>query len=163
MTKAPFFIASKRRTKNLLEIVHTDVCGPMRTKSKSGARYFITFIDDYSRWCEVRFLRHKSEAFNAFKQIKPLFETHAKKRIKLLQSDNDTEYLNKEFGLFLEENGIKQRLSIPYNPEQNGTAERKNRTLLEMARCLLIQSGLPSSFWAEAVSTANYIRNRCPI
>jgi Reverse transcriptase (RNA-dependent DNA polymerase)./Integrase core domain. len=134
----------------------------MRIESKGRAKYFITFIDDSSRWCEIRFLKRKSEAFEAFKDFKKLVENQKERKLKCLQSDNGTEYLSKEFDEYLRKHGIKRRLAIAYNPEQNGTAERKNRTLLEMARCLLIQSGLPSSFWAEAVSTANYIRNRCP-
>jgi len=138
MTRTPFPLASERHTEDLLEIVHTDICGPMRTESKSGARYFITFIDDRSKWCEVRFIRNKSDALNAFKQVKSLFETLIGKKIKFLQSDNGQEYLSKEFEQFLKENGIQRRLSVPYNPEQNGTAERKNRTLLDVARCLLI-------------------------
>lgn len=138
MTRIPFPIASEKRTEDLLEIIHTDICGPMRTESKSGYRYFITFIDDLSRWCEVRFLRNKSEAFSAFKQIKSLFETQTGKKIKHLQSDNGREYLSKEFEQFLKENGIQRRLSIPYNLEQNGTTERKNRIFLDMARCLLL-------------------------
>lgn len=91
-----------------------------------------------------------------------MLENQTGRTIKQMQSDNGREYLSNEFKQFLKENGIQQRLSIPYNPEQNGTAERKNRTLVEMARCLLLQSGLSPSFWAEAVSTANYIRNCCP-
>lgn len=83
-------------------------------------------------------------------------------KIKCIQSDNGTEYINREFDNLLKTKGIRRRLTVPHNPEQNGVSERKNRTLMEMARCMLIESGLPPSFWAEAVNTANYIRNRCP-
>lgn len=82
--------------------------------------------------------------------------------MKCLQSDNGGEYASKDFDKYLKEHGISRRLSIPCNPEQNGVAERRNRTVLDAARCLLAQSGLPPSFWAEAVNTANYLRNRCP-
>lgn len=111
--------------------------------------------------CKV-FLRNKSDVYNAFREIKALVENQTGKKIKQLQSDNEREYLSTEFEDFLAKAGIRRRLSIAYNPEQNGIAERKNQTLLKMTRCLLIRSDLPSSFWAEAVSTANYIRNRCP-
>ena len=161
MTRTPFPKKSERKTE-ILDIVHSDLCGPMRVESKGRAKYFMTFIDDSSRWCEVRFLKKKSEAFEVFKDFKALVENQKGRKMKCLQSDNGTEYLSTEFNEYLKKHGIQRRLTIAYNPEQNGTAERKNRTLLEMARCLLIQSGLPSSFWAEAVSTANYIRNRCP-
>ncbi|CAK9826054.1 Retrovirus-related Pol polyprotein from transposon TNT 1-94 [Anthophora retusa] len=161
MTRAPFSNKSKRKTMPL-EIIHSDICGPMRTESNGGSLYFVTFIDDASRWCEVRFLRRKSEAFAAFREVKKMLENFSGRKIKYLQSDNGREYVNEQFDDFLKENGIQRRLTVPRNPEQNGLAERKNRTLVEMARCLLIQSGLPPSFWAEAISTSNYIRNRCP-
>lgn len=98
----------------------------------------------------------------AFKEFKALVENKKNLKIKNLQTDNGTEYLSNELSPFLKDNGIERRLTVPNNPEHNGIAERKNRTLVEIARCLLIQSGLPSSFWADALSTANYIRNRCP-
>ena len=161
MVRTSFPKKSERKT-GLLEIIHSDLCGPMRVESNNKAKYYVTFIDDNSRWSEVRFLRKKSEAFEAFKEFKALVENQKERKIKFLQCDNGTEYLSNDFDDFLKKSGIQRRLTVPYNPEQNGTAERKNRTLMEMARCLLIQSGLPPSFWAEAVSTANFIRNRCP-
>ena len=84
------------------------------------------------------------------------------KRIKYLQSDNGTEYLTKEFEDVLDQNGIKRRLTVPHLPEQNGIAERKNRTLIETTSCLLLHSNIPSHLWAEAVKTANFLRNRSP-
>lgn len=161
MTRTPFPKKSNRQTE-LLEIIHSDVCGPMREKSINGARYYVSFIDDNSRWCEVRFFKSKNEVFGKFKEFLKLTENQKEKKIKCIQSDNGGEYRNEEFDNYLKEHGIVRRLTVAHNPEQNGIAERKNRTLIEMVRCLLIQSGLPSSFWAEAVSTANYIRNRCP-
>lgn len=77
-------------------------------------------------------------------------------------SDNGTEYCNKEFNEYLREHGIQRRLAMPYTPQQNGLAERKNCTLLDQAQCLLLEKHLPKTFWAEAVNTANYLRNRCP-
>jgi len=145
MVRTPIPKRSERETE-LLELIHSDVCGPMRVQSNGKARYYITFIDDSTRWCEVRFLKSKDEALEKFKDIKNMVENQKMKRIKYLQSDNGTEYKTKEFDNFLNKYGITRRLSIAYNPEQNGTAERKNRTLNDMARCLLIQSGLPLSF-----------------
>lgn len=161
MSRIPFPKLSEKKTE-LLEIIHTDVCGPMRVESNGRARYMVTFIDDASRWCEIRFIRAKSDVFEVFKEYVTMVERQLNKKIKCIQSDNGTEYLNKRFESFLKERGIVRRLSVPGDAEQNGMAERKNRVLLEMARCLLIESKLPSSFWAEAVNTANYIRNRCP-
>ena len=156
------FKNSQRKSKELLEIVHTDICGPMRTKSIGGAQYFAVFIDDLSRWCEVHFLAKKSDVFGAFKKYASHAENITGKKIKFLQSDNGTEYLTNEFEEYLNLHGIQRRLTVPHTPEQNGVAERKNRSLVETTRCLLLQSKLQPRFWAEAINTANYIRNRCP-
>lgn len=161
-TQSPFISTDEDRTADLLEIIHTDICGPMRVHSKGGAKYFITFIDDKSGWCEIYFLKKKSEAFEAFIKFKAYAENFTGRKIKFLQSDNGSEYCNKNFDEFLSQCGIKRRLTVPHTPQQNGIAERKNRTLLETARCMLLQSKLAPSFWGEAVLTANYIRNRCP-
>ena len=161
MTRATFSKKSDRKS-GPLEIIHSDVCGPFRVESHARARYFVTFIDDRSRWCEIRQLKGKHEVLNAFKDFKAFVETQSGNKIKYLQSDNGKEYRNNEFDKFLKDSGIGRRLTVTHTPEQNGVAERKNRTLVEMARCLLIQSGLPPSFWGEAINTANYIRNRHP-
>jgi len=134
----------------------------MKTQSNGGARYFVTFTDDYSRWCEIKFLKSKSKGINAFKVYMLMAEKQIRKRIKFVQSNNGTKYRNREFDDFLSNNGIKQRLTVLHTPEQNGITKRKNWILCETARCLLIDSGLPNSFWAETNATANYVRNRCP-
>lgn len=136
--------------------------GPMRVESNGKARYVVTFIDDHSRWCEIRLLKRKDEVFGAFKEFKALVENLHGRKIKFLQSDNEREYRSELFNMFLRETGISRRTTITHTPEQNGIAERRNRTLMDMTRCLLAQSSLPLSFWSEALSTANYIRNRCP-
>ncbi|CAK9813843.1 Retrovirus-related Pol polyprotein from transposon TNT 1-94 [Anthophora plagiata] len=161
MSRTPFPKTSSRNSK-LLEIIHSDVCGPMRTESNGKARYFITFIDDYSRWCEIRMLKGKHAVLDAFKEFKAFVENQTGKKIKYLQSDNGKEYCNTAFDDFLKTEGIGRRLTVTHTPEQNGVAERRNRTLMDMTRCLLMQSGMPDSFWGEAANTANYIRNRCP-
>lgn len=160
-TRASFPKVRNDKCTDLLEIVHSDVCGPMRCPSNSGAKYFVTFIDEKSRWCEVYFLKQKSDVFEAFQKFKASAENYTGKKIKALQSDNGREYCNREFDSYLEKSGIKRRLTTPHTPQQNGTAERKNRTLIEMSRCMMKHAGSPPSFWAEAVSTACYIRNRC--
>jgi len=150
-----------QRNSQLLDVIHTDLCGPMRNESRGKAKYFLTFTDEYSRWTEVRFLHNKSGTMEAFKEFKALVERQTGRKIKCLQSDNGREFCNEDFDKFLKEEGITRRLTTPYTPQSNGIAERKNRTLMEMARCMMMQSKLPISFWAEAVATANYIRNRC--
>lgn len=143
MTKMSLPKRSERRSE-ILEIIHSDMCGPMRTESAGKSKYFVTFIDDSSKWCEVRSLKRKSDVLQAFKEFKALVENQTGRWIKCLQSDNGTEYRNESFDQFLKEHGIKRRLTVPYTPKQNGVAERKNRTPLDMARCLLIQSSLPT-------------------
>ena len=152
MTRTPFPKRSERKSE-LLDLVHSDLCGPMRIQSAGKAKYLITFIDDKFRWCEVRFLRNKVEASAASKGFKAMVANQKERNIKCLQTDNSGECLNKKSDNFLKTNAILPRLTIPYNTEQNNIAERKNRTLIEV----VIQSNLPSSVWAEAISTANYI------
>ena len=161
MTALPFPKRSQRST-GVLDIVHSDVWGPSRTESFKRKKYFVTFIDDYSRWCEVYFLSKKGDVLQAFKDYKVRVETFTGKRIKFLMTDNGREYCNRVFDKFLRENGVRRRLTVAHTPQQNGVAERKNRTLVEMARCLLIQTGLCHAFWAEAIAASNYLRNRCP-
>ncbi|KAJ0172339.1 hypothetical protein K1T71_012312 [Dendrolimus kikuchii] len=160
--RLPFPKKSKRRSKEILGLVHTDLCGPMPQASFGGSRYFLTFIDDFSRKIFCYFLKGKDEVFTYFKTFKSLVENQTGKTIKVLRSDNGTEYVNKQFQNFLKEHGIKHETTIPYSPEQNGVSERANRTIVEKARCMLQDAGLDNRFWAEAVQTAVYIKNRSP-
>ncbi|KAL0376010.1 UNVERIFIED_CONTAM: Retrovirus-related Pol polyprotein from transposon TNT 1-94 [Sesamum calycinum] len=159
--KKPFPSGTSWRAKAVLELIHTDVCGPMRTPSHEQNRYFILFIDDYSRMTWVYFMREKSEVFKVFKKFKNLVEKQSGRSIKVLRSDRGKEY-NSEFDKFCEEEGIEHQTTVSYNPQQNGVSERKNRTVMEMARSMLQEKHLPKAFWAEAVYTAVYLLNRCP-
>jgi transposase InsO family protein len=143
-----------------LQLVFTDVCGPMRTESLNGAKYFLLFIDDYSRYCWVYFLKTKGEVFDVFVKFKAATEREAETKLKALRSDNGGEFTSHKLDELLEKEGIKHQLTIPYTPQQNGVCERRNRTLMEMARCLLFEKKMPLKFWAEAVSTASYLLNR---
>ncbi|KRX56900.1 Retrovirus-related Pol polyprotein from transposon TNT 1-94 [Trichinella sp. T9] len=161
-TQSPFPKNQAKRRCRPLELIHTDICGPMRQNSIGGSKYFVTFIDDYSRWCEIYFLKNRNEVLDAFMDFKSHAENQTGNKIKTLRSDNATEYCSENFQKFLRVNGIRHETSVQYTPQQNGVAERKNRTLLDMARCMLLESKLSLNFWAEAISTACYIRNRCP-
>ena len=103
------FSKSNRKSR-LLEIIHADVCGPMRVESKRRKRYFVTFIDDFSKWCEVYFLHTKDEVLDVFKKYKAFAEKHTGKEILFLQSDNGREFVSKEFDDFLSQHGIRRRL-----------------------------------------------------
>lgn len=161
MSRNSFSKKSNQETE-ILEIIHSDVCGPLRVPSLGGAKYYVQFIDDKSKWCKIRFLKSKSEVFEATKDYIKLVENQKGKTVKYLQTDNGGEFTRLDFDNYLKERGIKRRLTVPYNREQNGTSERKNRTLFDAARCLLLESNLPNIFWAEAVNTANYLKNRSP-
>jgi transposase InsO family protein len=131
----------------------------MSTQSIGGSSYFITFIDDHSRWCEVFFLKKKSESFEKFKIFQQKFENHFGK-IKTLRTDNGGEYVSKQFSTYLEEKGIRHKTTVPDTPQQNGVAERKNRTLGESARSMIFHAGIPKVYWAEAIATECYFQIR---
>ncbi|KAG8492529.1 hypothetical protein CXB51_009791 [Gossypium anomalum] len=160
--RLPFPANTTWRASSKLELVHTDVCGPMRTESLSGNRYFILFIDDCTIYCWVYFLKHKSEVAEVFIKFKAVVETETGCKIKTIRSDNGTEYTSAQFQALCKDAGIKHQLTNVYTPQQNGVSERKNRSLMDMARCLLFEKNLPKTMWAEAVNTVVYIQNRLP-
>jgi transposase InsO family protein len=151
-----------RRASKQIELVHVDVCGPMRTPSLNNRKYFIVFVDDYSRMTWVYFAKEKSEVFSIFKKFKNQVEKQSGNSLKILQTDRGGEFLSKEFDSFCEDFGIFRQLTASYTPQQNGVAERKNRSIVEMAKSMLKAKGIPNSFWAEAVHTAAYLLNRSP-
>ena len=157
-----FPVGKSRRAMQQLELVHSDICGPMETVSHGGNRYLLTFIDDYSRKTWVYFLKQKSETFEIFKSFKAYVEKQSGLSLKVLRTDRGGEYTSNEFADFCKNQGIKHQLTASYSPQQNGVSERKNRTIVEMARSMLKGKNLPKVFWAEAVSCAVYILNRCP-
>ena len=156
------FATSSTRWKEPLGLVHSDICGKMSAKSLGGAEYFLTFIDDNTRYVWVYPLKHKNEVFGCFRKWKALVEKSSGRKLKVLRTDNGGEYTSTEFEDYLREEGVRHERTVPKTPEQNGVAERLNRTLVEMTRSMLIDSKLPHRFWAEALATAAYLRNRCP-
>ena len=136
MTKSPFSEHGKRVAK-LLELVHTDVCGPMTTHARGGYSYFITFTDDHSRFGYVYLMKYKSESFEKFKEFRSEVEKQTGKSIKILRSDRGGEYLSSEFLDYLKENGILSQWTPPGIPQLNGVFERRNRTLLDMVRSMM--------------------------
>jgi hypothetical protein len=150
-------------TSKPLELVHTDLCGPKRTKSLQGESYFMLFIDEFTRMGWVCFLKEKSEALNKFKAFKTLVENEKETKIKCLRSDNGGEFTSKDFDLFCETHGIKRQLSPSITPQQNGITERRNRTVQEAARTMLNEAKLFDGYWREDVSTTIYILNRCKL
>lgn len=161
MTKSPFKKKGERVT-GLLELIHSDVCGPMSTSARDGYRYFITFIDDYSRYGYVYLMKNKGESFEKFKEYKNEVENQLDKRIKTLRTDRGGEYLSNEFNTYLKECGILPQLTPPGTPQWNGVSERRNRTLLDMVRSMMCQTGLPLYFWGHALQAAAHTLNIVP-
>ncbi|GJW92213.1 transposable element [Tanacetum coccineum] len=156
------FSKAIHQTKGTLDYLHADCWGPSRVPSLGGARYFLSIIDDFSRMTWVFMMKHKSEAFEKFKHWKILIENQTGRKIKRLRTDNGLEFCSREFEAFCRDEGIVRHYTVRYTPQQNGVAERMNRTLLERTRCLLLNAGLDRSFWAEALNTTCYLVNRSP-
>jgi hypothetical protein len=143
-----------------LEIVHTDLVGPTKTKGLKGEKYFMLLVDDYTRMTAVFFLKNKSEAFENFKIYKEMVENEMDSKIKCLRSDNGGEFTSKEFMDYCNNHGIKRQFFVARTPQQNGVVERKNMTVQEMARTMLMDSKLTDIFWTQAVHTTIHIQNR---
>jgi transposase InsO family protein len=161
MTKTPF-TGHPERVGELLEIIHSDVCGPRSTAARGGYFYFITFTDDLSRYGYIYLMKHKSKTFEKFKEFQNEVENHRNKRIKFLWSDHGGEYLSHEFGQHLSDRGIISQLTPPRTPQRNGVSERRNQTLLDMVRSMMSLTDLLIYFWGHALETAAHTLNRAP-
>ena len=161
-TPFPCKPSEEKLVREPLDLIHSDVCGKINEKSFGNAEYFVTFIDDATRHVWVYFLKGKHEVFEKFKKWKSLVENQKGKKIKILRTDNGGEYTSNIFENFLSSEGIRHEYTIPKTPEQNSVSERMNRTLVEQVRSMLFDSGLPHKFWAEALSTACYLKNVSP-
>ncbi|GMP53679.1 hypothetical protein CsSME_00019075 [Camellia sinensis var. sinensis] len=150
------------RTKGILDYVHTDVWGPSKTASLGGKHYFVSFIDDFSRRVWIYTMKHKDEVLDIFLTWKKMIETQTGRRIKKFRSDNGGEYTSDPFFEVCQNAGIVRHFTVPGTPQQNGVAERMNRTLVEKVRCMLSQSGLSKAFWGEALNYARHLVNRLP-
>ncbi|KAL4035636.1 hypothetical protein IC575_004339 [Cucumis melo] len=161
MTKRPF-TGKGYRAKEHLELIHSDLCGPMNVKARGGFEYFISSIDDYSRYGYLYLMEHKSEALEKFKEYKAEVEILLSKRIKILRSDRVGEYMDLRFQDYMIEHGIQFQLSAHGTPQQNGVSEKRNRTLLDIVHSMMSYAQLASSFWGYAVETAVHILNNVP-
>ncbi|GKA21960.1 retrovirus-related pol polyprotein from transposon TNT 1-94 [Tanacetum coccineum] len=143
-----------------LHMLHMDLFGPTFVKSLMKKMHFLVVTDDYSRFTWVFFLATKDETSDILKSFITRIGNLIDQRVKVIRCDNRTEFKNKEMNQFCERKGIKREFSVARTPQQNGVAERKNRTLIEAARTMLADSKLPTTFWAEAVNTTCYVQNR---
>ncbi|KAM2723556.1 hypothetical protein EV1_026500 [Malus domestica] len=153
---------SKFKAKEPLELVHSDVFGPVKQLSIGGMRYMVTFIDDFSRYVWVFFVKEKSDTFSKFKEFRESAEGEVGKKIRCLRTDNGGEYSSREFSQYLRECRIRHQYICANTPQQNGVAERKNRHLAEVCRSMLHAKNVPGRFWAEAMRTAAFVINRLP-
>ncbi|PKU67898.1 Retrovirus-related Pol polyprotein from transposon TNT 1-94 [Dendrobium catenatum] len=156
------FILSSPKTTKCLQLIHSDIWGPSPVVSLNGYKYYLLFVDDYTRFSWVYPLRTKSEKFKIFVKFKSMAENQFQSSIKCLRTDGGGEYINHSFKKFLTHYGIVHQVTCPYTPQQNGVAERKHRHLLDTLRALLFQSSLPHVFWPEALLTAAHTINRLP-
>ena len=144
-----------------MDKIHLDLVGPMAVHSRHGSfQYFQAGIDVGTRLSIVTLLRKKSDALTVSKVAIASLEVEAKTNLKSLRTDGGGEYTSAAWKSYVQDKGISHELTAPYSPQQNGMAERLNRTLLEKMRCMLIWSGLPSSYWDVALLYANFLRNR---
>lgn len=136
--RAPFpKIQSSERVTDLLDRVHSDVCGPIEAPSIGRSRYFVTFIDEHSNWVTIFVLKHKSEVVGSFLEYEKYAERQTGKKIRILRSDRGGEYLSNSLTSYFKNQGIVHELTPSYTPHQNGLAERFNRTSLEFVRYIM--------------------------
>src|SRR5271169_1260201 len=153
------------RAQQALQRVYSDVVGPFSPEalgSYDGAKYVLTFIDDFSCFAFVYFLTWKNEIFITFKRFKTFIEMKIESKIKTLYSDRGGKFISLEMKAFLEEEGIIHEKTAPYTPQSNGVTERFNHTLLESERALFFMANIPSTLWADLAASAVHIRNRLP-
>jgi transposase InsO family protein len=159
--RVPFPSRVVRRVSSPFELIHFDVWGPINLESNKF-HYFVTFVDDFSRMTWLFLMKNHSELFSIFQVFRNMIKTQFAQKIHVLRSDNVKEYTSNSFASYLSEKGIIHQTSCAHTPQQNGVAERKNRHLLEVARCLLFHMHVPKQFWSDAVLTACYLINRMP-
>lgn len=162
LNREPFPKDYTMKSTRIGEIIHSDVCGPFQVNSAGGCSFYVTFTDDFSRYTVVSIIPRKSEVFEKFVDFNQLLINQFGSSAKTLRTDNGGEYLSSDFGSYLRKNGIKHERTVPYTPQQNGVSERKNRTIMDCVRTMLLDSGLAQKFWGDAVMHAVFIQNRCP-
>ncbi|GJU90339.1 retrovirus-related pol polyprotein from transposon TNT 1-94, partial [Tanacetum coccineum] len=154
----------KPKTENtnleVLNTLHMDLCGPMRVQTINGKKYILVIVDDYSRFTWVKFLRSKDETSAVVIKFLTQIQVGLNKTVRFIRTDNGTEFVNKTLYDHYDKVGIFHQKTVPRTPQQNGVVERRNRTLVEAARTMLIFSKAPMFLWAEAVATACYTQNR---
>ncbi|GJZ38247.1 retrovirus-related pol polyprotein from transposon TNT 1-94 [Tanacetum coccineum] len=143
-----------------LYLLHMDLCGPMRVASVNGKKYILVIVDDYSRFTWVKCLRSKDEALDFIIKFLKMIQVRLKVPVQRIRTDNGTKFVNQTLREYYEKVGISHETSVARSPQQNGVVERRNCTLIEATRTMLIYAKAPLFLWAEAVATACYTQNR---
>ena len=156
------FHSSRHVSVDHFDLVHSDVWGPAPVSSLSGYNYYVSFVDDCSRYTWIYLMRHRSELFQIYTDFTNMIQTQFQKRIKVFRSDGAREYLSLSMTNLLKSHGTLHQQSCPHTHQQNGTAERKHRHLLDITRSLLISASVPKSCWAEAILTVALLTNITP-
>nr|GEW37974.1 hypothetical protein [Tanacetum cinerariifolium] len=159
-TRSSFKSKAVPSSKGRLNLLHMDLCGPMRVASINGKKYILVIVDDYSRYTWTLFLRSKDETPKVLKDFLTMIQRNIQAPVITVCTDRGTEFLNKTLNAFFKEEGIEHQTSTARTPEQNSVVERRNRTLVEAARTMLSASQLPLFFWSEAIATTCYTQNR---
>ena len=155
--------STAQRTTRCLQLVHSDVCGPVRVPSLHDQyKYLLTFIDDFSRYVVIYLMRTRDEVLGHFTTYKAWAEKATGQKIAILRTDGGGEYTSGAASAYLRDEGIQRQITPPHTPEHNGVAERMNLTIFSAVRSMLHRARLPSTFWADAALNAVHIRNRCP-
>ncbi|POV97395.1 hypothetical protein PSTT_15070 [Puccinia striiformis] len=161
MTRIPFK-SHYHSVSSPLEVVHGDLVGPISPPTNGGARYFLTLVDQFTGYIYTEILKEKSDATEAIINYKRFFEKQTERPLKKLITNGGGEFCNKTLGDFLKIEGIQHNVSPPYTPQHNGLAERANRTIIEMTRCMMMQANMAPDWWGEAVRTATATTNCLP-
>ena len=160
-TRSTYSISPYKSSKPF-SIIHSDVWGPSRVPNITGAKWFVSFVDDHTRLTWIYLMKEKSEVTHIFKCFKKMIQTQFDTGIQIFRTDNGKEFFNSFLGNYLSDEGIVHQSTCVDTPQQNGIAERKNRHLLEVARSLMFSSNVPKNFWGEAVLTAAFLINWVP-
>lgn len=160
-TRLPFKTLERPRSRQVLELLHSDIAGPSNIPTIQGEIYFQTIIDDYSHYCVVFLLKQKSEAVDNIINYIRRYENEFEKTVKRIRCDNGGEYTCSKLREFCSLKGIALEYSLPYSPASNGVAERMNRSLYNKARTMLVETQLPKNLWGEAIKCAAFQLNRC--
>jgi hypothetical protein len=154
------FLKKSSRASQPLDLVYSDVCGSISPTSIGGSMYFLIFTDDFSGKTWIYVLKEKKEVLSKFKEFKNLVEKQSECKLKCIRTDMRGEYISCDCDDYCKENGIVHQLTMPQTPQQNGVSERKNRTIINMVRCMLKEKNYPKEFRGDAFVCAVYLLNR---